>query len=148
MLVVFGIVFGSLLAAAGAEMFWITPGERALGDAVLAQIDGMQRLDPEGAQFEAESKKADAMVTAAGRVAFTVRDGNVATALSAYLMLVKFEREDAQVRRKFAEIEKAHPGRLRRDPASDEEIEAMGREARREVSARLHEVLDYNGFEF
>lgn len=148
--ILLGIAIGIaiILAIAAAEMFWVTPGERALGSAVLAQIDGLQRLDPESGQFDSESKNDEKMVALAARAAFTVRDRRIASSLAGYLMIVELEPGDLKVRRSMEQFEKTHPGKVHSDPAFDAERDAENIEVRRYLSSTLHSALDYNASDF
>jgi hypothetical protein len=134
-----GIVLGCFATLVAVEYFWLTPGERLLGRAALAQIDGLQALDPESDAFDAGAKQADGMLKAATLGAWTVRDKRVASALGAYLMIFEMEPEGIKMRRM---IQQRHIHQSPEELESQRQTELLGIRARQFLSARLHSVLD------
>jgi hypothetical protein len=141
-----GIFVGVFLALAAFEMFWTTPGERVVGSAALAQIDELERLEPESPQFDAQSKTAEGMVASATKIASAVRDRKIASALGAYLMLVTMERDDVEMRKHMQEFEKTHPEMIHRFTSDEENEKSQSLRTRQFVSTRLHAALDYAGY--
>jgi hypothetical protein len=96
-LIGFGIVVGVLVVGSGvsyvADWYWLTPGERNAGKAVLAQIDSLQNLELINREdFEAREKGLPEKLKTARESAFTLRDKGIYSELFAYLLLTESER--------------------------------------------------------
>jgi hypothetical protein len=82
---------------------WLTSPERKAGRVALDKVDALQRFSGMSEEeYGVDYKKAEDMVHAAERAAWTWRDQGVAAQLSAYLMFTDMRREDQENRIKLS----------------------------------------------
>ena len=137
----FGIVVVTLALGFGVlhvvERYWLTPGERHAGRAVLAQIDALQNIESISREdFDAGVNGSVQELKAASEACWTGRDKAVYSELFLYLLMTESERRDVFMQE---QVQQSDPSTTSSNRVLGQKVE---KEEQRLIRLQLHKELD------